>query len=73
LNGNKFTTNLYYIRFISDTKVQSFVMVGIEHEHPGAQNAINERSVITIPAVKFLLGGITMRFGPVETDKAAVG
>jgi len=48
-------------------------MAGIGHEHPGAQNAINERSGITIPPVMFLLGGITMRFGPVETDKAVVG
>jgi hypothetical protein len=48
-------------------------MGGIQHEHLGAQNAINEWSGCTIHPVKFLLGGITMRFGPVETDKAAVG
>ena len=45
----------------------------IQHEHPGTQNAINERSDSTRHPVKFLLGRITMRFGPVETDNAAVG
>jgi len=48
-------------------------MAGIRQEHPGTQNAINDRSGNIIHPVKFLLGGITMRFGPVETDNATVG
>jgi len=48
-------------------------MAGIQHEHPVAQNAINERSGSTVHPVKFLLGDITMCFGTVETDKGAVG
>ena len=48
-------------------------MAGIQQEHPWPQNSISERSGSTIHPVKFLLGGIMMRFGPVETDNAAVG
>ena len=48
-------------------------MASIQDEQPGKQNAINDRSASVIHPVKFLLGGITIRFGPVVTDNAAVG
>jgi hypothetical protein len=73
LNRNKFPVYLNRTEFISNDMFQSFVMAGIQHEHPGAQNAINEQSGNNIHPVKFPLGGITMRFGPVETGSAAVG
>lgn len=73
LNWNKFITNSDYIGVISETKFQCFVMAGIQQEHPGTQKAINERSGSTTHPVKFLLGWITMRFGPVETNNAIVG
>jgi hypothetical protein len=48
-------------------------MACIEHEHTEGQKVINERSDSITRYVKFLSGGISMRFGPVEKDNVVGG
>jgi hypothetical protein len=48
-------------------------MAGMEHEQTGGQNVMNERSDSITHCIKFLSGGISIRFGPVEKEDVTVG